>query len=168
MEDAALKAALGQDCEEALDSVEPRGRRRSEVENPSWVTRQPFAHGRVLVDGVVVEDRVNDFANGNLLLDGVKKANELLMAVALHVAADDLAVEYVHRRKQGRRPVALIVVGHGSGPALLDRQARLRSVERLDLALLIEAEHNGRARADRRKARQCRATCRRTRDRSKA
>ena len=65
------------------------------------------------------------------------------MPVALHVAADDGSVEHVHRRKQGRRPVPLVVVGHGSGAAFLERQAGLGSVERLDLALFVDAEHDG-------------------------
>ena len=38
-EDDALEAALGQDCEEALDGVEPRGRSRGEVERPARMMR---------------------------------------------------------------------------------------------------------------------------------
>jgi hypothetical protein len=57
--------------------------------------------------------------------------------------ADDRAVQHVHRGEQGRGPVANIVVGHGAGPALLHRQARLGTVERLDLRLLVDREHNG-------------------------
>jgi hypothetical protein len=40
-------------------------------------------------------------------------------------------------------PVALVVVGHRPGAALLQRQAGPRSVERLDLALLIDGEDDG-------------------------
>ena len=75
--------------------------------------------------GVVVEDRVDRLAGGNLALDGVEKADELLMPMALHVAADHCAVEDVHRGEQRRRAVPLIVVGHGSGAALLQRQSGL-------------------------------------------
>ena len=64
--------------------------------------------------GVVVEDRVDRLAGWNLALDGVEKADELLMPVALHVAADHRAVEDVHRGEQRRRAVPPIVVGHGS------------------------------------------------------
>ena len=38
-------------------------------------------------------------ASGNLALDGVEEADELLRAMALHVAADHGSVEYVHRRE---------------------------------------------------------------------
>ena len=47
------------------------------------------------------------------------------------------------RREQGGGAVALVVVGHGAGPALLHRQARLGAVERLDLGLLVHRQHDG-------------------------
>ena len=65
------------------------------------------------------------------------------MAVALHVAADDGAVEHVQGGEQGRGAVPLVVVRHRAGPALLQRQARLGAVERLDLALLVDRQHDG-------------------------
>ena len=51
----------------------------------------------MLVGGVVVDDGVDRLARGNLLLDDIEEANKLLMAMALHVAADHRAVEDVHR-----------------------------------------------------------------------
>ena len=65
------------------------------------------------------------------------------MAVALHVAADDGAVEHVEGGEQGGGAVALVVVGHGAEPPLLHRQAGLGAVERLDLALLVDRQHDG-------------------------
>src|SRR5580700_1098108 len=58
-----------------------------------------------------------------------------------HAFADDLASGDVERREQGRRSVSLVVVGHRAGAALLQRQSRLRAIERLDLALLVDREH---------------------------
>jgi hypothetical protein len=142
-EDATLEAALGQDGEKALDGVEPGGRGRGEVECPAEMARQPSPHDGMLVDGVVVEDRVDCLAGGDLAFDGVEKANELLMPVALHVAPDDGSVEHVHGGEQRGRAVPLVVVGHGSGAALLQRQAGLGAVERLDLALLVDGKHDG-------------------------
>ena len=104
---------------------------------------EPLAHFGMLVGGVVVEDRVDSLAGGNLALDGVEEADELLMPMALHVAADHRAVEHVHRGEQRRRSVALVVVGHGSGAALLHRQAGLGAVERLDLALFVDRQDDG-------------------------
>src|SRR5215211_5173886 len=72
---------------------------------------------------------------------GVEEADELLMAMALHAAADDLAVDHVKSGEQRGRAVALVVVRHGAGSAALHRQAGLRAVERLDLALLVDRQH---------------------------
>jgi hypothetical protein len=44
-------------------------------------------------DGVVVDDGVDDLAGRNLRLHLVQEADELLMAVALHAAADDRSVQ---------------------------------------------------------------------------
>ena len=98
------------------------------------MTAQPGDHLGVLVGGVVVEDGVDGLAGGDLALDGVEEADELLMPVALHAAADDLAFQDVEGGEQGGRAVALVVVGHGPGPPLLHRQARLGAVQGLDLA----------------------------------
>jgi len=65
------------------------------------------------------------------------------MAMALLVATDDRSIEDVQCGRHSRRAVALVIVGHGSGAALLDRQSRLSSVERLDLALLVDRQHDG-------------------------
>ena len=101
------------------------------------------AHLRMLVGGVVVEDDVDELAGRHLRFDGVEEADELLMAMALHAAADDLAFEHVERGEQRRGAVALVVMGHRAGAALLHRQAGLGAVERLDLALLVDRQHDG-------------------------
>ena len=48
----------------------------------------------MLVGGVVVEDAVDRLVGGNRALDGIEKADEFDVAVALHAAADDGAVEH--------------------------------------------------------------------------
>ena len=104
---------------------------------------EPSPNIGMLVGGVVVDDGVDHLARGNLLLDDIEEANKLLMAMALHGAADHRAVEDVHRGEQRRRAVALIVVRHGSGAALLQRQSGLRSIKRLNLALFIDRQDDG-------------------------
>src|SRR6202163_2558527 len=118
-EDAALEAPLGEDGEETLDGVEPTGRGGREMEAPARMTPQPFDHLGVLVSGVVVEDGVDRLAGRDLALDGVQKPDELLMPVALHATADDLALQHVEGGEQGGRAVALVMVGHGPGLTLL-------------------------------------------------
>ena len=56
------------------------------------------------------------------------------MAMAAHAFADDLARGDIERRKQSRGSVALVVVGHRAGAALLQRKSGLGAIERLDLA----------------------------------
>ena len=61
---------------------------------------QPLAHLRMLVGCVVVDDGVDQFLDRHLCLDGVEEADELLVPVALHVSADDGAVEDVESGEQ--------------------------------------------------------------------
>ena len=97
----------------------------------------------MLVGCVVVDDGVDRLSRRYLRLDGVEEADELLVAVALHVAADDGAVEDVEGGEQRGRAVAFVVVGHRSSTARLHRQAGLGAIKGLDLALLIDREDDG-------------------------
>ena len=142
-EDAALEPALCERGEEALDRVEPGSGRRREVERPSRIAFEPSADIGMLVGGVVVDDGVDRLPRRNLSFDDIEEADELLMAMALHVAADHRAVEDVHRGEQRRRSVPLVVVRHGSGAALLQRQSGLGAVQRLNLALLVDRQDDG-------------------------
>jgi hypothetical protein len=45
--------------------------------------------------------------------------------------------------EQRRRSVALVVVRHGAGPAAFQRQAGLGTVQSLNLAFLVAAQHQG-------------------------
>lgn len=65
------------------------------------------------------------------------------MPVALHAAADHLTLQHVQGGKQGRRAVALVNVGARRRLARFHRQRLLRAGERLDLALLVDREHDG-------------------------
>ena len=121
----------------------------------------------MLMDGVIVDDSVDRLARGNLFLDDIEEANKFLMAMALHVAADHRAIEDVHRGEQRRCAVALIVVRHGSGAALLQRQSGLCAIERLYLALFVDRQDDGTL-ADRHRAQQRRAICQRSAGRSTA
>src|SRR5271170_3291854 len=138
--DAALEPALREGREEALDRVEPGSRCRCEMERPSRMTFEPSSDVGMLMGGVIVDDGVDRLARRDLLLDDIEEANEFLMAMALHVAANHRAVEDVHRGEQRRRAVALIVVRHGSGTTLLQRQSGLGAIKRLNLALFVDRQ----------------------------
>jgi len=62
---------------------------------------QPGRDFGVLVGGIVVEHHVDRLVGRHLALDGVEKADEFLMAVALHAAPDDLAFQHVEGGEQG-------------------------------------------------------------------
>ena len=142
-EDPALEPASGEGREEALHGVEPGCAGGGEVEGPAGVADEPGAHLGVLVGGIVVDHGVNHLPGRHRGLDLVEEADELLMPVALHVAADHRAVQHVQRGEQRRRAVPDVVVGHRPGPSLLHRQAGLGAVERLDLALFVDRQHDG-------------------------
>ena len=63
-----------------------------------------------------------------------------MTAVAL---ADDLSGQHVQSGEQRRCAVTLVVVGHRAAAAGLHRQTRLRAVESLNLALLVDTQHDG-------------------------
>ncbi len=93
--------------------------------------------------GVVVENQVDRLVGRHFAFDGIEKADEFLMPVALHAAADDLALKDIEGGKQGGGAVALVIVGHRGAAPFFHRQTGLGSVERLDLALLVDAEDHG-------------------------
>jgi hypothetical protein len=67
------------------------------VEDEARMAPEPGTDLGVLVRGIVVGDDVDDLANRHLGLDGVEKADEFLVPMALHAAADDLALKHVER-----------------------------------------------------------------------
>jgi len=58
---------------------------------------EPGAGFGMLVRGVIVDDQVHLAPGRGFAVDLVEKADELLMPVAAHALADDLAVEHVER-----------------------------------------------------------------------
>ena len=90
--------------------------------------------------GVVVEDGVDRLVGWRGAFDGIEKADEFLMGMALHAAAEDNAIESVEGGEQGGGAVPLVIMGHGPAFAGLHRQTRLRPIERLDLGFLVDRE----------------------------
>ena len=100
---------------------------RHEVEGEALVAAEPGAHLGMLVGGVVVEDHMDALAGRDIGLDGVEEADELLVAVALHAAPDDLALEHVEGGEQGGRAMPLVVVGRAKRPFFIGRPGWVRS-----------------------------------------
>jgi hypothetical protein len=100
------------------------------VEMKALVPAEPGANLGMLVRGIVVDDQMHLPSGRGFAVDLVEEADELLMPVAAHALADDLAVEQVERGEQRRRAVPLAIVGHRAAAAALDRQPRLGAIER--------------------------------------
>src|SRR3546814_15561580 len=83
---------------------------------------EPGTDLRMLVCCVIVEDGVDAFVRRDGGLDGVEEADELLVAVPLHVAADDRYIEDIQRCEQRRHSMPLVVLGQGAGAPLLPGQ----------------------------------------------
>jgi hypothetical protein len=81
--------------------------------------RQPSLDFGMFVRAVAVEDRVDQLAGRRLVLDGVEETDELLLTVALHAAADHIALDDVEGGKQRGGAVPLVVARYRAGPALL-------------------------------------------------
>ena len=100
----------------------------------------PALYSWGLVSGIVVYDEMEIETSGGLLIDQLEKAQELAMSMTRHASPDHLSVQHVQSCKQSGGAVALVIMGHGAGTALLHGQAGLGTVERLDLALFVDAE----------------------------
>ena len=115
---------------------------RGEVQMKTRVLVEPCRHLGMLVGGIVVEHEMEIEFWRSVAVDGSQEAQELLMPVALHALADHRPGGDIEGGEQRGRAMALIIMGHGAGTALLHRQPRRGAVERLDLALLVDAQHH--------------------------
>jgi len=140
-EHAAAQPLGGDVAKEAFDHVQPRGRSGGEVHDESRMLFQPRLHGRMLVRGVVVGDQMQRLVLGRFAVDLLEELQPLGMAVARLALRDDLAIEHIECGKQRGRTVALVIVGHRLRPSLLQRQTRLGTIKRLNLTLLVAAQH---------------------------
>ena len=107
------------------------------------MTLEPGFHFGMLVGGV--HDEVQLQFGRSFGVDLPEETQELLMPVARQTGTDDLAVECAQRREQCRRAVAFVVMGLCALAALTQRQARLRAVQRLNLA--FSSTHKTKARS---------------------
>jgi hypothetical protein len=72
---------------------------RCVVEHETRMAIEPGPRLGVFVAAAIVEDNVDKFASRDKAFDRVQKTDELAMAVTLHAAADDFALEHVKGRQ---------------------------------------------------------------------
>jgi len=137
-----LEHVAGEDAEPDLDLVQPGGVGGREVQGQPPPLGRPGEYVPVLVHGEVVEDDVQLGARVGAV-EGLQEAQEGLVVVALHAAPRDLS--RVHREGRQQAGGAVALVGGRQAPvgAGAHRQLGLGAVERLDLALLIDADDEG-------------------------
>ena len=107
----------------------------------SWVAVEPAGDCRRFVGGVVVTDQVHVQVGGDVVVQLGEELFELGGSVAAVDGAGDLAGGHVQRGEQGGDAVAQVVVGAPLGHPGHHRQHRSRAVQRLNLGLLVHAEH---------------------------
>ena len=136
--DELLSGELG---EPALDLIDPRRRRRREMHMIVRPPRQPVFDRRCFVGGVIVHDDVNIEAVRNLRVDLLEELQETRRPGG----ACSICRSRSPKRCRGRQTATSCRGGYKMGPALRNaghhRQDRLLAIERLYLALLIDAEH---------------------------
>jgi hypothetical protein len=64
----------------------------------------------MFVGGIVVEHCVDRLASRDLALDGIEKADEFEVAMALHAAANHGTVEHAECSEQSGRAVPLVIM----------------------------------------------------------
>ncbi len=141
-EGSAADGLPGDDAEPGFDLVDPRASFRSEVKLHVRMFAEPFVDLSVVVGFQVVEDDV-DLCVGRVGLDQpVHEPQEFFGALSAEGLPHDFTIEHVQSCEQVRRAVAHIVMGALLGLAEADRQQRLGPVQRLDLGLLVKAQHH--------------------------
>jgi transposase len=140
-EDTPADALASDFCKEALNQIQPGRRCWNEMQFETRMLRKPGLDLFGLMGRIVVRDQMQVEVLGNGPVDFLQETDELLGPVPRQAFADDLPGLHIQGGEQCRGAVALIIMRHRRGPALLHRQAWLRAIERLDLTLLIDAQH---------------------------
>jgi hypothetical protein len=142
-ERASPNGLVGDQREKALDLVEPGAVGRDEVHVPAWPCRQPRLDLRMAVRGVVIDDAVDVQLGRHSRIDFAQEGQELLVPVTRLAGCQHRSVEHIQRSKQRGRAVSLVVVGDALDVAEAHGQHRLSALQRLALALLVHADHQG-------------------------
>ena len=105
------------------------------------VPLQPALNFRMLVRGVVVDDQMQIQFRRRFRVDLLQELDPFLMPMPRHALGDDLAFSQFDGGEQRGRAVAFVVVRQRLQSAGEQRQALLRPVECLNLALFVAGKH---------------------------
>ena len=93
--------------------------------------------------GIIIDDEMRIECRRHVGLDMLEEAEKLLMTMARATLREDPAIGDVERGKKGRRTVSDVIVGDALNIAKPERQHRLHAFQRLNLALFVDAQHDG-------------------------
>ena len=103
---------------------------------------QPRFDFGMIVRAVVVQNHVDCQLSGHSTVDLSQELPKFDVAMSRIAGANDLPFQHIQRREQARGTVALVIMGHGLTAPLFHRQAGLRPIQCLNLALLVDAQHH--------------------------
>ena len=88
--------------------------------NEPVVPFEPALHSWMFVRAVIIHHHMQLDLAGEFRIQALQELQEFLMAMARVTLTDDLALRHFQRGKQSRGAIALVIVGHGSTPTLLE------------------------------------------------
>lgn len=136
--------AFGGDVsEESLDRVEPGRTRWGEVDVEARTLSKPGLHKRMLMRCIVVHDDVHVELRRHAALDVFQELQELRVPMTRQALLDHPSGQRVERREQRRYSIADVVMRLRGGQAWTQGKNGSGSLQRLDTAFLVDAQHNG-------------------------
>ena len=140
---AAPQPFRGQFREPTLDQVHPGAVGRSEVEREAGMALEPALDLGAAVGRHVVQDDMHREFVGRLFVDQVEAAPELAGPVSWSQISDHVARGHIQRGIEVGGAVTHITVGLTARHAGQHGPRWRRAIERLDLGLLVHAQHDG-------------------------
>ncbi len=132
---------MGDDTEPRFDLIDPRRSDRGEVEMHVRVLLQPCLNIGRGVGGKIVQHDMN-FLAGVRLDSLLEKGQEFRAIMGWSAFTENLSGRDIQRGEQVGGAMPDVVVGAFLAGVELDRQQWLGAVQRLDLRLLVQAEHD--------------------------
>lgn len=104
------------------------------------VPGRPVLHFGRPMGGIVIANQVKLPIRRDGVVDQAEKLEPLTVPMTLLAQAKDF-VDRIQRGKQSGGAVAFLVVRHARDPSAFRRQAGLGTIQSLNLALLVDAQH---------------------------
>ena len=104
---------------------------------------EPLADPRGTVCPVGVENQMQFLARWELTVQPLQKPEKLLMPMPRVALPNHSSFHHIERSEERRGAVAFVVVRERAAAAPLEWQSGLGAIQRLHLALFIDAQHHG-------------------------